>query len=133
MAGMRMSVRKSVRYGSLRVSWDSASVRCARRQASARGPFRRRDKVNGIAEIGDAELERLLLTPAEFHGGPAKPLPGWTKVHEELKRRGVTLMILWKEHRTEHVDGHEYSRFCEIYGEWRRRLSPKLVPPTSRR
>jgi len=28
-----------------------------------------------------------------------KPLPDWTKVHEELKRRGVTLMILcWSLH-----------------------------------
>src|SRR6202043_2628795 len=28
--------------------------------------------------------------------------------------------------RTEHVDGHGYSRFCELYGEWRRRLSPTM-------
>ena len=43
-----------------------------------------------------------------------------------MKRRGVTLMILWEEHRAEHVDGHGYSRFCELYGEWRRRLSPTM-------
>ena len=47
-------------------------------------------------------------------------------MHEELKRRGVTLMILWEEHRAAHVDGHGYSRFCELYGEWRRRLSPTM-------
>src|SRR5258706_13481617 len=35
-------------------------------------------------------------------------------------------MILWEEHRAEHVDGHGYSRFCELYGEWRRRLSPTM-------
>jgi hypothetical protein len=34
----------------------------------------------------------------------------------------VTLMILWEEHRAEYVDGHGYSRFCELYSEWRRRL-----------
>ena len=44
----------------------------------------------------------------------------------ELKRRGVTLMLLWEEHRAEHFDGHGYSRFCELYGEWRRRLSPTM-------
>jgi len=49
-------------------------------------------------EITDAELERRLFTPAGFHEGSTKPLPDWTKVHEELKRRGVTLMILWEEH-----------------------------------
>ena len=77
-------------------------------------------------EITDAELERRLFTPAGFHEGSTKPLPDWTKVHEELKRRGVTLMILWEEHRAAHVDGHGYSRFCELYGEWRRRLTPTM-------
>ncbi len=90
-----------------------------------------RAKVAGItwpipSEISDVALERLLFTPAGFHEGSTKRLPDWTKVHEELKRRGVTLMILWEEHRAEHVDGHGYSRFCELYGEWRRRLSPTM-------
>src|SRR5216684_138922 len=70
--------------------------------------------------------EVLRFTPAGFHEGSTKRLPDWSKVHEELKRRSVTLMILWEEHRTEHVDGHGYSRFCELYGEWRRRLSPTM-------
>ena len=39
-------------------------------------------------EISDAALERWLFTPAGFHEGSTKPLPDWTKVHEELKRRG---------------------------------------------
>ena len=76
--------------------------------------------------IDDAGLERRLFTPAGFHAGSTKPLPDWTKVHEELKRRSVTLMILWEEHRAEHVDGHGYSRFCELYGAWRKRLSPTM-------
>jgi transposase len=76
--------------------------------------------------IDDAGLEKRLFTPAGFHAGSTKPLPDWTKVHEELKRRSVTLMILWEEHRAEHVDGHGYSRFCELYGEWRKRLSPTM-------
>src|SRR5260370_7170100 len=78
------------------------------------------------AEIDGAELERLLFTPAGFHEGPTKSLPDWAKVHEELKRRGVTLMILWEEHRAEYADGHGYSRFCALYGEWRKRLAPTM-------
>ena len=78
-----------------------------------------RAKVIGITwpippEISDAALERLLFTPAGFHEGSTKRLPDWTKVHEELKRRGVTLMILWEEHRAEHVDGHGYSRYVAL-------------------
>jgi transposase len=47
-------------------------------------------------------------------------------VHEEFKRRGVTLMILWEEHAPRISTAHGYSRFCELYGEWRRRLSPTM-------
>ena len=71
------------------------------------------------SEIGDAELERRLFTPAAFHEGSTKRLPDWSKVHEELKRRGVTLMILWEEHRAEQLEGHGYSRFCELYANGR--------------
>ena len=31
-----------------------------------------------------------------------------------------------EEHRAEHVDGHGYSRFCELYSAWRKRLSPTM-------
>ena len=74
--------------------------------------------------IDDAALEGRLFTPAGFHDGSTKPLPDWVKVHEELKRRGVTQLLLWEEHRAECPEGHGYSRFCDIYVEWRKRLSP---------
>jgi transposase len=67
-------------------------------------------------------LERWLFTPAGFHEGSTKPLPDWTKVHEELKRRGVTLMILWEEHRAAYVDGHGYSRYVAAKFMLRERL-----------
>src|SRR5260370_5804995 len=134
MAGMRMSMRK------IREVWRlthrrGLSVRDVR-EATGVGKTAvcgsvNRAKVIGMTwpsprEIGDAELERLLFTPAGFPEGPTKALPDWAKVHEELKRRGVTLMILWEEHRAEHADGHGYSRFCALYGEWRKRLAPTM-------
>jgi transposase len=134
MAGMRISMRKIREV--LRLTHElGLSVREVREATgvgkTAVSEYVSRARVVGITwpippEIGDAELERRLFTPAGFHEGSTKPLPDWTKVHEELKRRGVTLLILWEEHRAEHVDGHGYSRFCELYGEWRRRLSPTM-------
>ena len=98
---------------------------------TAVGEYVSRARVLGItwpvpAEFSDAELERRLFAPTGFHDGPTRVVPDWSKVHEELKRRGVTLMILWEEHRGECPDGHGYSRFCEIYSEWRKRLSPVM-------
>src|SRR5258708_32618985 len=77
-------------------------------------------------EISAAELERRLFTPAGFHEGSTKGLPDWRKVHEELKRRGVTLMVLWEEHRAAHVGGHGYSRVCGLYRGRRRRPCPTM-------
>ena len=76
------------------------------------------------AEIDDAELERRLFVPADRRDYHGRVVPDWMKVHEELKRRGVTLTILWDEHRAECPDGHGYSQFCELYSQWRKRLSP---------
>jgi transposase len=134
MAKMRMSMRKIREV--LRLTYELGfSVRavCAATGVgkTAVGDYVRRAKLAGITwpippELGDAALERLLFAPAELPVGAAKPLPDWAKVHAELKRRGVTLMTLWEEHRAEHAGGYGYSRFCELYGEWRRRMAPTM-------
>jgi transposase len=56
--------------------------------------------------LDDGELERRLFTPPTFEAAPGKPLPDWSYVHRELKRRGVTLLLLWEEYRSEHADGY---------------------------
>src|SRR6516162_8613797 len=35
-------------------------------------------------------------------------------------------MLLWEEYRWEHADGYGYSRFCDLYGEWRKRITPTM-------
>jgi transposase len=134
MAGMKISMRKIREV--LRLTHDlELSVRQVREATgvgkTAVSEYVRRARVVGItwpipAGISDAELERRLFTPAGLHESSTKPLPDWPKVYEELKRRGVTLMILWEEHRAEYAIGHGYSRFCQLYGEWRRCLSPTM-------
>ena len=43
-------------------------------------------------------------------------------VHEELRRPGVTLMLLWEEYRAAHPQGFAYSWFCEHYRAWAGKL-----------
>jgi transposase len=43
------------------------------------------------------------------------PLPDFSKVHQELKRKGVTLMLLWYEYQQQTPGGYSYSRYCELY------------------
>jgi transposase len=44
--------------------------------------------------------------------------PDWAHVHRELKRKHVTLQILWDEYIARHPDGYRYSRFCDLYRGW---------------
>jgi transposase len=95
------------------------------------GEYLRRAAVIGITwpvpeGLDDGELERRLFTPPTFEEAPAKPRPDWNHVHKELKRRGVTLLLLWEEYRAEHADGYGYSRFCDLYRAWRGTLSPTM-------
>jgi transposase len=43
-------------------------------------------------------------------------------VHRELKRKHVTLQIVWDEYIAEHPGGYRYSRFCDLYRGWAAKL-----------
>jgi len=43
------------------------------------------------------------------------PGTGSNRVHKELKRRSVTLLLLCEEYRAERADGYGHSRFCDLY------------------
>jgi transposase len=55
-----------------------------------------------------------------------RPQPDWAGVHRELRRTGVTLMLLWEEYCDSNSDSFSYSWFCERYKEWAGRLKPTL-------
>src|SRR5947208_8877356 len=94
------------------------------------GEYVRRARVIGITwpvpeAIDDAELERRLF-PIPCETGPPRAAVDWRKVHEEMKRRSVTLVLLWEEYRAEQTDGYGYSRFCDLYGEWRKTITATM-------
>ena len=43
------------------------------------------------------------------------PRPDFAYLHAELRRRGVTRLLLWEEYKSAHPDGWQYSVFCEQY------------------
>lgn len=47
-------------------------------------------------------------------------------VHKELKRKGVTLLLLWFEYKSQHKNSYGYSRFCEMYREFSNKLKPSM-------
>src|ERR1700756_3103124 len=49
--------------------------------------------------------------------------PDWAVIHRELKKKHVTLAILWEEYIAQNPGGYRYSRFCDLYRSWEGRLS----------
>lgn len=71
-----------------------------------------------LSEIDDAELERKLFRPPVSLPAEQRALPEWPSVHRELKRKGVTLQLLWDEYKAANPEGYQYSWFCEHYRDW---------------
>ena len=72
--------------------------------------------------LDDAALEVKLYPPVSSLS-KARALPVWGYVHRELRRKGVTLMLLWQEYKQDHPDdGYHYSQFCEHYGRYKSQL-----------
>ncbi|MCP4549306.1 MAG: IS21 family transposase [bacterium] len=72
--------------------------------------------------LSDGELEALLFPPPVSADNAPRPLPDWKALHKELKRKGVTLFLLWEEYKAVHPEGYEYSRFCDLYRQWAGKL-----------
>ena len=69
-------------------------------------------------DLDDDGLEALLYPPV-LPSRDARPVPDWGYVHKELRRKNVTLQLLWVEYREAHPGGYGYSQFCNLYRSWR--------------
>ena len=75
-------------------------------------------------ELTDTALEAKLFGDAGTKQGHRRQVePDWATVHRELKRKHVTLSVLWDEYIERNPEGYRYSRFCELYRGWEGKLS----------
>ena len=82
---------------------------------TAAGACLRRAREAGISwplpdDLGDAALERRLYPAPAAATKDGRSLPDWPAVHRELRRKGVTLQLVWEEYRATHPDGYGRSR-----------------------
>lgn len=77
----------------------------------------------------DGRLEAALFPRPDTPPQPTtrKSPPDFAAIHEQLQRhRDVTLQLVWEEYRDANPDGYGYSRFCELFQRWRKRLDVVL-------
>lgn len=76
-------------------------------------------------ELSEAKLEAELFPPPPSRRERARA--DFAAIHEELKRhRGLTLLQLWVEYAEGNSGAYRYSRFCELYGRWKKKLNPTM-------
>jgi transposase len=108
------------------------SLRCGRRSVSEYVGRAERAGIQCYGEVeklDDVALEAKLGFKRRPEAMPTRsrdeerPLPDYSRVHTELKRKGVTLALLWEEYRAEQPGGYGITQFCEYYRRWEAKLS----------
>jgi transposase len=78
------------------------------------------------ADLDDDRLEHLLFPSSSSTPATERITPDWSYIHRELRRKAVTLMLLWQEYKAQHPDGYQYSQFCHRYRQWAGRIDPVM-------
>jgi len=55
-----------------------------------------------------------------------RQMPSMEYIHNELKKKSVTLQLLWYEYKQNNPDGYQFSYFCELYQKWAKKLDISL-------
>jgi transposase len=133
MANSRLSMRKIVDV--LRLHFEGGrsqreighSLSCS---PTTVGEILRRAKLAKLswplpAGESEAGVQARLYPPAP-HSHQSRAEPDWPAVHAALRRKGVTLDLLWQEYQATYPDGYRYSGFCEHYRAWQGKLTLTL-------
>ncbi|HWQ30625.1 MAG TPA: IS21 family transposase [Negativicutes bacterium] len=68
--------------------------------------------------LNDKELLSLIYPPAETHNKSIEPDVNY--IFNEMKKKNVTLMLLWEEYKRDNPDGLMYTQFCERYRDFKK-------------
>lgn len=79
-----------------------------------------------LPPLSEEALHEKLFLPASKTHSNKKMAPDWEWAHRELRRKGVTLLLLWREYREIHPDGYGYTNFCNKYRAYAKQLSPVM-------
>lgn len=77
-------------------------------------------------DIDDQDLEQRLYSDDTKQIENKSGMPPMEYLFNELKKRHVTLQLLWYEYKQSNPDGYQYSYFCELFNKWRRQIDAPL-------
>ena len=134
MAQERLTVRKIKEI--LRLKYEAglsnrAIGRACRVSCSTISEYTQRATRAGVSwplpeNLSEEELYRKLFPEAKRASTTEKPMPDWEMVQKELRKKGVTLRLLWQEFSEQHPDGYRYTQYCVHYRQWSHTHNPSM-------
>jgi len=90
-----------------------------------------RARLAGLSWPLDPALDNATLEGMLFpHNAPLpsaeRGMPSMDYLFKELKRKSVTLQLLWYEYKQANPEGYQYSQFCHRYRQWVGKLDVSL-------
>jgi len=79
----------------------------------------------GVKDLDDEAIQRLFF-PKRNEVVPRKALPDLVAINSELRKKGVTLQLLWEEYRAVNPEGYGRTQFFEIYRQHAKTLHPVM-------
>ena len=78
-----------------------------------------------LMAMSDKEIVSKLF---DISSKPSKyPVPDWSKIHQDMRNKIVTLELLHEEYKNDYPDGHYgYTWFCNHYKAYAKKLSPSM-------
>ncbi len=76
-----------------------------------------------ISEMDDDTLRALMKEEVEKN---KKPLPDFSYISCELKKKHVTLQLLYEEYKRDNPQGYERSQFYNLYRQWMKKQDPVM-------
>ena len=58
-------------------------------------------------DVDDTKLEQLLFPSVQHTHSTDRAGIDWQYIHRELRRKSVTLMLLWQEYKAQNPDGYQ--------------------------
>ncbi len=75
-----------------------------------------------IEQLDDQQLASRFYPQADTRVSSAFQLPDWSEVYRELKRKGMTRLLLWEEYTQQYPNRcYSYPQYCMLYQQWQKK------------
>lgn len=73
-----------------------------------------------IGNLSDPELDSIVHPHKKRESVTGIEEPNWTYIYQEMRRKGLTLQLLWHEYKLSHPEGMSYASFTRRYRTYRK-------------